>query len=78
MHWAAENGHKEIVELLIRAGADKDLQDKDGSTPLHRAARTGHKEIVELLMRTGAVINQSNNEGKTALDVAAKWVIKKS
>ena len=38
LHLAASNGYKEIVEALIRAGADKDHQDKFGNTPLHMAA----------------------------------------
>jgi ankyrin repeat protein len=42
------------VELLLRAGADKDAQSHDGMTPLHSAALSGHKECVQLLLRADA------------------------
>ncbi len=31
---AADNGHKEIVEMLLRAGADKEAKDKVSSPSL--------------------------------------------
>jgi len=55
LHWAAWIGHKEIVELLITAGAD--VNAKGDGTPLHHAALRGKKEIVELLIANGADVN---------------------
>ena len=46
LRWAAENGHKEIVELLIPVSDPK----ADDSSALRWAAASGHKEIVELLI----------------------------
>ena len=37
--WAAMNGKKEVVEALIKAGADVDKANKSGNTPLYVAAR---------------------------------------
>ena len=37
LHWAAENGQKEIVELLIAEGADVNAKDGSGDTPLDEA-----------------------------------------
>ena len=34
MHLAAEEGHKQIVELLIAKGANVNVEDKAGRTPL--------------------------------------------
>ena len=51
MHWAAVHGHKEIVELLIRAGADINLPHNGGKTALDSADNWGHQEIVALIRR---------------------------
>ena len=39
------------MELLLKAGAAKDSQDKNGGTPLHCAAERGHAECVDLLLK---------------------------
>ena len=33
LHWAALNGHKEVVQLLISNGADVNAKNSDGKTP---------------------------------------------
>ena len=41
LHWAAEHGDLEIVELLVDAGADVEARTRLGShTPLHVASRS--------------------------------------
>jgi ankyrin repeat protein len=49
LHRAAELGRKAAVELLLARGADPNLKDEDGRTPLSLAKEKGHKEIVEFL-----------------------------
>jgi ankyrin repeat protein len=58
--------------LLLSKGANPNLADKDGWTPLHWAARyTKDKYIVELLLNHPNVdVNLMNNEGRNALDFA--------
>lgn len=74
LHVASGNGHKEVVELLLRWGAKVDIQNDFGDTPLIAATRGGHKEIIELLLRWGANVNMKNksmyNEGSAALSIA--------
>jgi ankyrin repeat protein len=41
--------HTEIVRLLLAAGADRDIADRDGLTPLEHATRSGYEEITALL-----------------------------
>jgi ankyrin repeat protein len=53
---AAAAGHTKIVELLIRAGANVNLRDKLGFTPIASAAYAGYGEIVQLLIEAGADI----------------------
>jgi ankyrin repeat protein len=51
---AAAAGHTQIVDLLIRAGANVNLRDKLGFTPIASAAYSGYSEIVDLLIKAGA------------------------
>ena len=67
LHYAAQYGHKEIVQLLISKGANVKAKTDDGRTPLHSAAAKEHKDIAELLIEKGADVNAKSNEGKTPL-----------
>jgi ankyrin repeat protein len=46
--------HQKIVGLLIDAGANVNLADGDGVTPLQHARSRGYKEIEKLLLAAGA------------------------
>jgi ankyrin repeat protein len=41
--------HQEIVRILLDAGADASIPDKNGVTALQHARRSGYSEIVGLL-----------------------------
>lgn len=64
-------GYREIVQLLIRAGADVNAASDDNSTPMEIAAFTGHCEIMELLYSHGADVNMRNNQHCSPLMAAA-------
>ena len=51
---AARGGHTEVVQILLRAGADVKGRDKNRRTALMWAAEYGHTEIVEMLKKAGA------------------------
>ena len=73
LHYAAEGGYNEIVELLIAAGADVHAKgDEAGETPLHNAAYEGHKEIAELLIAAGANVSAISDGGITPLYIATE------
>jgi uncharacterized protein len=46
---AATYGHLEIVEILVAAGANVDIQDEDHQTALVKAARQGNRKIFNYL-----------------------------
>ncbi|RTZ69639.1 MAG: hypothetical protein DSZ35_02165 [Verrucomicrobia bacterium] len=59
--FAAEKGHKEIVELLIAKGADANAKDVNGKTPLDEAKG----EIADLLRKHGGKTGEElKAEGK--------------
>jgi ankyrin repeat protein len=72
--WAAEKGHKVVVDLLLRIpDVDLNARDNDGQTALSRAAENGHNAVVDLLLRIPNVdLNARDNDGQTALSRAAE------
>jgi len=45
------------VELLLKYGAQPDLEDENGCTPLSRALESGSASIAQLLLAQGAKVN---------------------
>lgn len=43
-----------FFETLLRHGANPDLRDEDGKTPLDKARERGHSEVVAILQSPGA------------------------
>jgi ankyrin repeat protein len=46
--------HQQIVDLLVKAGADVNLADGNGVTPLQHARSAGYREIEKILSAAGA------------------------
>ena len=55
--YASKNGHTTCVKLLLEAGANVNLQDRDNRTALMYGATNGYDDCVELLLKTGADVN---------------------
>ena len=47
---AASKGKSEVVQYLIRIGADVTLKGEDGMTALHMAAKFGHLNICRIIL----------------------------
>lgn len=52
--WACQNGHREIVDLLLNMGAKWKMKDDDGLTALTIASENAHLDIENLLREYGA------------------------
>ena len=70
--YAAFNGHREIVEYLLKRGAEINAKTENGSTALFFAARNGHTAIVRLLLENDADPTIINENEETAVDAALK------
>ncbi|XP_027107369.2 palmitoyltransferase AKR1-like isoform X1 [Coffea arabica] len=49
LHIAADHGSPEILECLLKAGANPDSLDEEGVKPIEVAAARGHRRAVEIL-----------------------------
>ncbi|MBI5686673.1 MAG: ankyrin repeat domain-containing protein [Verrucomicrobia bacterium] len=65
-------GCKVIAELLLARGANINVQDHQGSTPLHVAIIHGTKDMVKLLLANKADVNLKDIYGHTPLHNAVR------
>ncbi|XP_050951052.1 oxysterol-binding protein-related protein 1 isoform X1 [Labeo rohita] len=76
LHLACYFGHKDVVDALLKAGADANLPNNVGDTPLHKAAFTGRKEVVMLLLQHDACASVINGMAQIPKDVTQSAEIK--
>lgn len=65
---ASSNGHAEIIQLLVDAGADINAVTDDGRTPLMQAAIQGHVDCVKTLLRNKADASIKDADGKMPVE----------
>lgn len=67
LFWAALRGDITIVNKLLMKGADPDISDNRGSTPLHCAVTESSGQMIETLLSAGANVNMTDYLGRTVL-----------
>jgi ankyrin repeat protein len=73
LHFAGENGHESVEQLLLSKSADINARaTSDNTTPLHVAVANRQKSMTELLLAKGAAVNAEDSEGRTPLNEARK------
>ena len=65
-----ENNEPEIIDLLVKSGANVNAQDAEGFTPLHMATIHGNLKIVKKLVDLEADVNIVTTDGKNAAELA--------
>ena len=71
LHIASKkNNEPEIIDLLVKSGANVNAQDAEGFTPLHMAAIHGNLKIVKKLVDLEADVNIVTTDGKNAAELA--------
>lgn len=57
LHYSVLRKDLDTTKLLLRAGANPNLRDSNGDTPLLIAARTHDIQIAEILLENGVYIS---------------------
>jgi ankyrin repeat protein len=70
LHYAATNGHVDVIRLLLAEYAYIDATSPNGTTPLMMAARFGSEPALIALLQAGADPSLKNDLGLTAVDFA--------
>lgn len=70
LHLATVMGFARLLRRLIVAGAELDLQDVNGFTPLALAALCGHTACARILLESGAAYDVPTVFGEMPLDLA--------
>ncbi|XP_016365820.1 serine/threonine-protein phosphatase 6 regulatory ankyrin repeat subunit C-like [Sinocyclocheilus rhinocerous] len=69
---AAEQGHTEVVKILLQSNARVDVFDEEGKAAIHLAAEQGHQDIVDILLAHKAFVNAKTKLGLTPLHLSAQ------
>ncbi|XP_061205455.1 ankyrin repeat and SAM domain-containing protein 1A isoform X4 [Neopsephotus bourkii] len=73
LHHAALNGHKDVVEVLLRNDALTNVADCKGCYPLHLAAWKGDADIVKLLIHQGPSHTKVNEQNALEIKELKKY-----
>ena len=71
---AAKNEHRtptNVIQLLLERGANPNIAEHDGWTPLHWAALNGNSNVMQLLLERKADPNSATSFGCTPVHMAA-------
>ncbi|MDO5465146.1 MAG: ankyrin repeat domain-containing protein, partial [Akkermansia sp.] len=67
LHYAVKENRADILSLFIKAGADVNIRNKDGKTPLWLAVEKERFDFLQLLVAAGANVNEPLNNRKETL-----------
>jgi ankyrin repeat protein len=72
--YAVGNNHVECVRILLDLGANPNLVQNWGNTPMHVAASTiCSREILQMLLDAGGDVDLKNEHGESVLDVLKSY-----
>jgi ankyrin repeat protein len=59
LHWAASQGHQDMVQFLLKNHVNKSRHNMVGDTPADLAARNGHLECARIIREAGGKFNRT-------------------
>lgn len=66
----SQNGHLDVIQVLLNHNADVEIEDKDGDRAVHHAAFGDEPGVITLLAKASADLNARNKRRQTALHIA--------
>jgi hypothetical protein len=72
LHIVIQRRDSTWLGYLLQKGANPNLADKKGTTPLMLATQLGYVEGIDTLVRKKATVDQTNRSGETALILAVQ------
>lgn len=70
LHWTCRKGHEKTARFLIEHGADPNIRNNHGQTPLNLAVLNRYVPLVKLLVENGANVNNKDDLGSIPLNKA--------
>ena len=67
---AVAASHDRVAQMLLQLGADPNVREQGGDTPLHAATQNGDEDMIRILLYGGADLTIKGKNGKTPLDLA--------
>src|SRR5437870_3083799 len=72
LHWAMHRNDMDLVDRLIRAGANVKAKNDFGATPMSEAALLGNAALLEKRLKAGADVESPNADGQTDMMAVAR------
>ena len=73
LHLASSEGHANMIDVLIKAGAQVDARTNNFRTPLHIACLRGNLNVIQTLVANGADINAKDIESNTPCHFVSEY-----
>lgn len=73
LHFAVGSEDLEALKCLMALGADMEIRDENGRTPLLLASFVGWNEGIELLINGGAYVDTQDHQGASPLNLAVMF-----
>ncbi len=66
---ASQNGHLNVIRVLMKFNVDLEIEDKDGDRAIHHAAFGNESNVIEFLAKSNCDLNSRNKRLQTALHI---------
>ncbi|KAL4504381.1 hypothetical protein ABPG72_009827 [Tetrahymena utriculariae] len=76
LYYATKRGNEELIDFLLRQGADVNIRCQEGNTPVHLAFQLGNEKVIMNFLDKEGDLNSINDIGQTPLAFAPIKLLK--